>query len=38
MNNNKETTFAGNVGGESGERDIANMWRAHYDKLYNSGC
>jgi len=38
MNNSKATKFAGNVGGVSGEKDIAKMWRAHFEKLYNSGC
>jgi len=31
------TKFAGNGGGASGEKDIANMWRAHFENLYNSG-
>jgi len=29
MNNGNATKFAGNVGGASGDKDIANMWRVH---------
>jgi len=34
----KSCEFAGNVGGVSGEKDIANMWREHFENLYHSGC
>ena len=37
MSNCKATKFAIDVGGASGETDVADMWQGHFVKLYNSG-
>ena len=36
MSNNKATKHAISVGGASGQSEVANMWRTHFDNLYNS--
>ena len=36
VSNNKATKYATTVGGVSGDRDISNMWKQHFEQLYNS--
>ena len=36
VSNNKATSHVDSVGGASGPENVANMWKEHFEKLYNS--
>ena len=36
VSNNKATSHVDNVGGATGPKDVTNMWKVHFEKLYNS--
>ena len=36
INNSKATKYVSTVGGVSGEQNISDMWRNHFQQLYNS--
>jgi len=36
VSNNRASKFATTVGGVSGDCDTSNMWKQHFEKLYNS--
>ena len=36
FNNGNSTKYANTIGGCSGEENITEMWRDHYEQLYNS--
>jgi hypothetical protein len=36
VSNSKANKYATTVGGVSGDRDISNMWKQHFEQLYNS--